>query len=145
MSTRKKVNESVDGTVTDYGTNDPALPPVEAPLPVATDTPSDGQAVAAELVVEAESITATVQDVQPVEALDGLITGDGSGEACPPIKGLWIRARSEQGFWRCGMHFTREGVGIALSALTESQIEQLQNEPNLIVEFSEFSDSEPQP
>ena len=138
MSTRKKADESGEvGALIDKGTNDPALPPVEAPLPVATDTPSDGQVVAAE--------SSTAQEMPPVAVLDGPITGDGSGEACPPIEGWWIRARSEQGFWRCGMHFTREGIGFALSALTETQIEQLQNEPNLIVEFSEFSDSEPQP
>lgn len=145
MSTRKKVNEAGDGTVISEGTIDSALPPIEALLPVATDTPSDGQAVAAE-PVEAESTTATAQDVQPVEALDGPITGDGSGEACPPIKGWWIRARSEQGFWRCGMHFTREGIGFHHSALTEAQLEQLINEPNLVVKPTKFSDLvEPQP
>ena len=148
MSTRKKVNEAGDGTVINEGTIDPALPPIEVPLPVAADTPSDGQAVAADSIeaalLKVESITA--QDVQSVEALDGPITGDGSGEACPPIKGWWIRARSEQGFWRCGMHFTREGVGVALSALTEAQLEQLANEPHLIVKPTEFSDPvEPQP
>ena len=135
MSTRKKADESADGTVTDYGTNDPTLPPVEALLPVATDTPSDGQAVAA------ESITATAQDIQPVEVVDGPITGDGSSEACPPIKALWIRAVPKQGFRRCGFFFPYEGVGIALSALTEDQIEQLRREPNLVMELSEFSDS----
>lgn len=60
MSTRKKVNEAGDGTVINEGTIDPTLPPIEAPLPLATDTPSDGQAVAAEFV-EAESITATAK------------------------------------------------------------------------------------
>lgn len=132
MSTRKKADESGDGTVTDYGTNNPTLPPVEAPLPVAADSPSDGQAVAAE--------SSTAQEMQPVEVLDGPITGDGSGEACPPIKGWWIRARSEQGFWRCGMHFTRVGMGFHHSALTEAQLEQLINEPHLIVEPNRFSD-----
>lgn len=153
MSTRKKGDEALIVE----GSNAQALPSVELASPIKMDAPSDGQAVAAEFI-EAQA--------------DGPITGDGSGEACPPIvndKGilslclsdseisalafpkkepipaLWIRAVPEQGFWRCGMRFTREGIGIALSALTESQIEQLQNEPNLIVEFSEFSDSEPQP
>ncbi|MNR47875.1 hypothetical protein D3C85_1670290 [compost metagenome] len=44
----------------------------------------------------------------------------------------------EQGFRRCGFRFTREGLAIALSALTEQQIEQLENEPNLKVERGIF-------
>ena len=41
MSTRKKADESEEvGFLIDKGTNDPALPPIEALLPVATDTPS---------------------------------------------------------------------------------------------------------
>ena len=54
------------------------------------------------------------------------------------IEGLWITAVPEQGFRRCGFRFTREGVGIALDALTPAQIEQLENEPNLKVERGIF-------
>lgn len=54
------------------------------------------------------------------------------------IEGLWIVAIPEQGFRRCGFRFTREGLAIALSALTEQQIEQLENEPNLKVERGIF-------
>ncbi|MGY8830720.1 MAG: HI1506-related protein, partial [Pseudomonadales bacterium] len=61
------------------------------------------------------------------------ITGD-DGD----IEGLWIVAIPEQGFRRCGHRFTREGFGIALSALTEAQIKQLENEPNLKVERGIF-------
>lgn len=55
------------------------------------------------------------------------------------IDGLWITAIPEQGFRRCGFRFSREGFAIALSALTEQQIEQLENEPNLKVERGVFS------
>lgn len=55
------------------------------------------------------------------------------------VEGLWITAVPEQGFRRCGFRFTREGLGIALSALTEQQIEQLEREPNLKVERGVFS------
>lgn len=55
------------------------------------------------------------------------------------IEGLWITAIPEQGFRRCGFRFTREGVGIALDALTAGQIETLENEPNLKVERGIFS------
>jgi hypothetical protein len=54
------------------------------------------------------------------------------------IEGLWVTAVPEQGFRRCGFRFTREGTGIALSALTEQQIEQLESEPNLKVERGIF-------
>ena len=54
------------------------------------------------------------------------------------IEGLWIVAIPEQGFRRCGFRFTREGLAIALSALTEQQIEQLENEPTLKVERGIF-------
>lgn len=67
------------------------------------------------------------------DAVDDLALGD-DGD----IEGLWIVAIPEQGFRRCGYRFTREGFGIALSALTEQQIEQLENEPNLKVERGIF-------
>jgi hypothetical protein len=55
------------------------------------------------------------------------------------VKGLWIVAIPEQGFRRLGYRFTREGFGIALSALTPEQVEILENEPNLKVERGVFS------
>lgn len=65
-------------------------------------------------------------------AADNAMDDDGD------VEGLWVTAVPEQGFRRCGFRFTREGVGIALSALTEAQIEQLENEPNLKVERGIF-------
>lgn len=59
----------------------------------------------------------------------------GDGE----IEGLWIRAVPEQGFRRNGMRFTREGHGVALSALTDDQVEALISDPNLTVEHGFFS------
>ena len=67
------------------------------------------------------------------DAVDDSALGD-DGD----IEGLWIVAIPEQGFRRCGHRFTREGFGIALSALTKAQIEQLENEPNLKVERGIF-------
>lgn len=59
----------------------------------------------------------------------------GDGE----VEGLWIRAIPEQGFRRLGMRFTREGHGVALSALTNDQVEALISDPNLTVEHGFFS------
>lgn len=68
----------------------------------------------------------------------GDTTGDddlGDGE----IEGLWIRAVPEQGFRRSGMRFTREGHGVALSALTDDQVAALISDSNLTVEHGFFS------
>jgi|GEM_PF-1511801 len=67
------------------------------------------------------------------ETVDDLELDDGE------VEGLWIVAIPEQGFRRCGYRFTREGFGIAMSALTPEQIETLENEPNLKVERGIFS------
>ena len=55
------------------------------------------------------------------------------------IPGLWIRSVPPT-FRRCGFAFTREGIGIALSALDEDQVEVLVNEPNLVVEHTVFTE-----
>lgn len=62
-------------------------------------------------------------------------TLDDDGE----VEGLWVTAIPEQGFRRCGFRFTREGFGIALSALTGPQIQQLERDPNLKVVRGVFS------
>lgn len=55
------------------------------------------------------------------------------------IPALWIRSVPST-FRRCGFAFTREGIGIAMDALDEDQIERLVNEPNLVVEHTWFTD-----
>lgn len=52
------------------------------------------------------------------------------------IPALFITSRGDS-FRRCGFRFGKEPLGIALECLTEQQIEQLKNEPNLIVEEGE--------
>ncbi|WP_236233739.1 hypothetical protein [Pseudomonas tohonis] len=51
------------------------------------------------------------------------------------IEALFIRAVPEQGWRRCGQRFTREGHGIALSLLSEADVDALCNDPNLLVEY----------
>lgn len=39
---------------------------------------------------------------------------------------------------RCGFRFDRDGCGVALDLLTEDQLQQLENDPDLIVERCQF-------
>lgn len=77
--------------------------------------------------------SATGQDAQSRKGSAVVLDDDGD------IEGLWIEAIPEQGFRRLGYRFTREGLGIALSALSEEQIHILENEPSLKVERGTFS------
>lgn len=61
-------------------------------------------------------------------------TADDQQPAKGDIAALWIRSVKPEGFRRCGFRFGPEGVGIALDALTEAQVEILSNDPNLVVE-----------
>lgn len=64
-------------------------------------------------------------------------------ELTDPIPGLWIRAVPEEGRRRAGFRFEREGMGIALSALSDETIQALRDDPLLIVADVQFSDQAP--
>lgn len=53
--------------------------------------------------------------------------------AGPADKGLRVVARPQNGFRRAGFHFNAEGSTLALSELTDEQVEQLRAEPQLVV------------
>ncbi|HRL94706.1 MAG TPA: hypothetical protein PK873_14230 [Pseudomonas sp.] len=93
---------------------------------------NQGDTTGLELVAGASVAPADVGG-HSVEDSDADDLGDGE------IEGLWIRAVPEQGFRRLGMRFTREGHGVALSALTDDQVEALFSDPNLTVEHGFFS------
>ncbi|GHB24406.1 hypothetical protein [Salinicola rhizosphaerae] len=97
------------------------------------------------------------QEAAPSE--QATVTGDGSGEALPPvdldagertaagvndedqeeIPALFIRTRKPiLRRRRCGHVFTPEGHGIALSGLTAKQIAAFEGDPTLIVEECSF-------
>ena len=44
-----------------------------------------------------------------------------------------VKAKRDPGFWRAGLHFTREGRELDTSELSEAQIQAIQEEPNLVV------------
>lgn len=56
-----------------------------------------------------------------------------------PVNAIMVRARREQGRCRAGLKFTREPYSIALSALSESELAAIRNDPELIVEDIELS------
>lgn len=56
------------------------------------------------------------------------------------IEGLFVRSVSEHGFRRAGFRFTKEGFGIALSALTKQQYLAITSDPALSVEHTVFSE-----
>lgn len=46
---------------------------------------------------------------------------------------ITVKARSEQGRWRAGRHFTRAGVSLAVAELTAEQLAAIQADPELTV------------
>ena len=51
--------------------------------------------------------------------------------------GIFVRSMPET-FRRAGFTFTREGVSLALSALTQEQLKAIEEEPLLNVQYMEF-------
>lgn len=44
-----------------------------------------------------------------------------------------VKAKSERGFYRAGLHFTREGTELDTGKLSKAALEAIRNEPNLVV------------
>jgi hypothetical protein len=53
--------------------------------------------------------------------------------AGPATKGIKVVSRPQGGFRRAGRSFSAEGSTLALSELGEDDLQQLRDEPNLIV------------
>tara|TARA_R110002049_G_scaffold190570_2_gene359254 strand:+ start:21172 stop:21687 length:516 start_codon:yes stop_codon:yes gene_type:complete len=98
-----------------------------------TETPSPADAVAP----DAEQITA---DGTPTDIQSETITGDGTGNALPPIweqTGVMVRTKRRiKSRRRAGQRFSREGTFIALEDLSEEQLKQLHEDPALEVKNS---------
>lgn len=77
-----------------------------------------------------------------IEAQGNTITGDGTGNALPPIEempGVFVRTKRRiKSRRRAGYRFNREGTGIALELLSEEQLQQLRDDPALEVEDCTF-------
>lgn len=113
-------------------------------LPVSPEAPVEEQLPGGESPASAPS--------QDGASASGEQAEDAGAPAAPPVEsapvpselddaipGLWIRSVPPT-FRRCGFAFTREGMGIALLALTEEQVEVLVSEPSLVVEHTVFTD-----
>lgn len=46
---------------------------------------------------------------------------------------ITVKAKSERGFWRAGIHFTRDGVELDTTKLKKAALEAIRDEPNLVV------------
>ena len=110
--------------------------------PAAPAAPAAASAPAEQLLEQPAASTGPVDSAVPSAELAPVLptdTGPAPSELDDAIPGLWIRSVPPT-FRRCGFAFTREGIGIALSALDERQVEQLVSEPNLVVEHTVFTD-----
>ena len=105
------------------GGESPASAPSQDGAPAPGEQPEDADAPAAPAAPAAPPVESA-----PVPS-----------ELDDAIPGLWIRSVPPT-FRRCGFAFTRDGMGIALHALTEEQVEVLVSEPNLVVEHTVFTD-----
>ena len=139
MTTKKK---PAAGSKPAASTTSPADKPEEKIEPTSAALAPAGQ------VDQGEAAPVTPVPEQPTEKTAPAVTAPQGAKETPSleaakdgeaVEGLWIRSVPES-FRRCGFRFTREGFGIALSALTDAQIDQLLAEPNLVVEHGEFSD-----
>lgn len=101
-------------------------PVPEAPTPVVAAAPSAEPAAAP----------------QPAEIQGNTVTGDGAGNALPPIEetpGVFVRTKRRiKSRRRAGHRFNREGTGIALELLSEEQLQQLRDDPALEVKDCTF-------
>ncbi|MEL7982150.1 hypothetical protein AAG584_19095 [Vreelandella titanicae] len=98
-----------------------------------TEPPTPADAVAP----DAEQIST---DSTPTEIQAETITGDGTGNALPPMEetpGVFVRTKRRiKSRRRAGHRFNREGTFIALEELSEEQLEQLNEDPALEVKDS---------
>ena len=53
-----------------------------------------------------------------------------------------VKSKAEIGFWRAGIHFTREGVELDTGKLKKGALEAIENEPNLVVVKPAESDAD---
>lgn len=81
-----------------------------------------------------KAATTAKPTAKPTARLARQAAGD---EAQQSVEGIFVRSYPPT-FRRAGFAFTSEGIGIALSALTEAQLKALKEEPQLRVESCEF-------
>ncbi|WP_342596317.1 hypothetical protein AAGT95_09455 [Salinicola lusitanus] len=162
-TTNRKRSTSAKSTAKPAPNSDSQAPEQEAPA----ETGESAATPAA--TVESAAGPTNTPDSGPIEVVTGnSVTGDGSGEALPPvdpeagertaegvsddaqgddatdaaqdeIPALFIRTRkSILKRRRCGHVFTPEGHGIALSGLSTEQIAAFESDPTLVVEECSF-------
>lgn len=109
-----------------------------------TASPAGAPATAEQLLEQPAASSSSAEQPAPAPSAELLPAptsepGPVPSELDDAIPGLWVRSVPPT-FRRCGFAFTREGIGIALRALDEEQVELLVNEPNLVVEHTVFTE-----
>ncbi|NQY77423.1 MAG: hypothetical protein HRT78_09900 [Halomonas sp.] len=96
----------------------------------------------ADAVAPSDEQEAPASEAAAIEAQGNTTTGDGTGNALPPIEempGVFVRTKRRiKSRRRAGYRFNREGTGIALELLSEEQLQQLRDDPALEVEDCTF-------
>ena len=122
----QEAQASAEAATAAEATEEKAEPVPEAPTPADAVAPN----------AEQEAVS------QPTEIQGNTITGDGTGKALPPmfeLPGVFVRTKRRfKSRRRAGFRFNREGMGIALEALSEEQIQQLRDDPALEVKDCPF-------
>jgi len=83
---------------------------------------------------EPRKTEAEAEKAQPTHEDRARRAAETAGEPAPPGK-VWVsvKARGQNGFWRCAMHWPRQET---VRLVTDEVAERLMDEPNLIVRLS---------
>lgn len=107
-----------------------------------TDTAEAEAAPVTETPPHTAEQEAQASEKAPTEIQGNTVTGDGTGNALPPmleLPGVFVRTKRRiKSRRRAGFRFNREGMGIALELLSEEQLKQLREDPALEVEDCTF-------
>jgi hypothetical protein len=138
--------EPVPETTSDViapNTEQEAQAQAEAAAAAETTEAKDASALEATTPVEGAAPNAKPAAAsQPAEIQGNTVTGDGAGNALPPMEempGVFVRTKRRfKSRRRAGHRFNREGTGIALELLSEEQLQQLRDDPALEVKDCTF-------
>lgn len=117
---------------TGLSTGDFTSPPGVSAGPQVVEQP--GETIAQDAQLGQQSGDAALSPDAALQPMAGAKGAAGEDE----VEALFVRSVPDS-FRRCGHRFTREGHGIALSLLSDAQVDALLNDPNLVVEHCSFA------
>lgn len=105
----------------------------------AAEEKAEAEKLAAEQKAKAEAEKQAAEQKAKAEAEKKAAEETAKAQTGEHIEGIWVRSVTPS-FRRAGIGFNRAGFGIALTALTDEQLEAIENEPRLVVERVTFED-----